>query len=203
MRRLVAALRANSTRPYRTGTLFSLLPSNPIGESIKFLRRHPARMIFRLAVLLFCGSFLFTVSVIFFPLLALIAALSLIATPVLQWKGLLPRRSWLRCLCASWLVLAVPTFGVMPLLIATRIHFRSSFLSSLAIFEGFTLSYVYDLFKPTPELFVWDHPFPPVSDLQLGILGVLTLCCSIAPVLFLLEISVARTRDRRGLTRRT
>jgi len=160
-------------------------------------------MIFRLAVLLFCGSFLFTVSVIFFPLLALIAALSLIATPVLQWKGLLPRRSWLRCLCASWLVVAVPTFGVMPLLIATRIHFRSSFLSSLAIFEGFTLSYVYDLFKPTPELFVWDHPFPPVSDLQLGILGVLTLCCSIAPVLFLLEISVARTRDRRGLTRRT
>ena len=158
-------------------------------------------MIFRLIFLFFCGSFLFTVSVIFFPIFAVIAAMSLIVTPVLEWKGLLPRRSWLRCLCASWLVLVVPTFGVMPLLIATRIHFRSSFLSSLAIFEGFTLSYVYDLFKPTPELFVWDHPFPPISHLQLGMLGVLTLCCSIMPVLFLLRKSQSPgSGGRWGLT---
>jgi hypothetical protein len=54
-------------------------------------------------------------------------------------------------------------------------------LKQLGIFNGFWLTDACDLFIPTPELYQWDHPFPPLTALQLNLLGGGTLLVSLLP----------------------
>jgi hypothetical protein len=61
------------------------------------------------------------------------------------------------------------------LLIASRLVFHLPMGKTLGTFAGFTYTYVYDFFIPTPELSEQDHPFPPVTHMQLYALGCVTI----------------------------
>ena len=70
----------------------------------------------------------------------------------------------------------------MPLLIAWRLVYFLPMGKQLVIFTGFTLTAAYNDFVPSPELYQWDHPFPPLTALQLNILGGGTLLVSLFPI---------------------
>ncbi|HZF40255.1 MAG TPA: hypothetical protein VE715_15620 [Blastocatellia bacterium] len=124
----------------------------------------------------------FYLSVLVFPILFLILAASfpLLLLFELATKG--GEKNWPSFLCLSWLILAVPTFGIMPLLIAWGVHRFLPMGKQLDIFTGFTLTAAYNDFIPSPELYQWDHPFPPLTELQLNLLGGGTLLVSLLPI---------------------
>ncbi len=138
------------------------------------------------------GILVFLLSVYLFPFVALAAVIGLLATIAGEACHVLPRKSWLRFTCWAWLVLMIPTFGIMPLLMAPRLLREFPLGNSLGISTGITLSGAYDLFVPTPELFAWDHPFPPLTNAHLYAMGFATLILSLLPVYCLIRIQSAR-----------
>jgi hypothetical protein len=70
----------------------------------------------------------------------------------------------------------------MPLLIAWQLVYFLPMGKQLAIFTGITLTGAYDVFIPSPELYHWDHPFPPLTELHLNLLGGGTLLVSLLPI---------------------
>ena len=65
--------------------------------------------------------------------------------------------------------------------------------NTLVIFTGFTYTYIYDFFIATPELFVWDHPFPPVTNVQLYALGGITIILTLVPIYCLVRLSQTKS----------
>src|SRR5215510_721875 len=102
----------------------------------------------------------FYLSVLFHPTLFQILAVSFILLLLFELATRRSEKNWPSFLCLSWLAIAVPTFGIMPLLIAWRLVY----------------------FIPGPELYQWDHPFPPLTELQLNLLGGGTLLVSLLPL---------------------
>jgi hypothetical protein len=123
----------------------------------------------------------FYLSVLFLPILFLILSVSFLLLLLVEWATKRNEKNWPGFLCLSWLVLAVPTFGIMPLLIARGGHPFLPMGKQLVIFTGFTLTDAYNLFIPIPESYQWDHPFPPLTELQLDLLGGGTLLVSLLP----------------------
>jgi hypothetical protein len=107
----------------------------------------------------------------------------------------LPRRSWLEFLCFCWLILMTPTFGLMPVLIASRLHWELPEGNELGIYTGFTLSAVYDFFIPTPERHLVDHPFPPLTKAQAYLLGSITLALSLLAIYGIVIIHRMRAKS--------
>jgi hypothetical protein len=125
---------------------------------------------------------IFYLSVLFLPILFLILAVSFLLLLLFELATKDSEKNWPSFLCLSWLVLVVPTFGIMPLLLAWRLLYFLPMGKQLGIFTGFRFTDVYNLFIPTPELYQWDHPFPPVTELQLNLLGGGTLLVSLLPL---------------------
>jgi hypothetical protein len=124
----------------------------------------------------------FYLSILFHPTLFQILAVSFILLLLFELVTRRSEKNWPSFLCLSWLAIAVPTFGIMPLLIAGRLVYFLPMGKQLVIFTGFTLTAAYNDFIPTPELYQWDHPFPPVTELQLNLLGGGTLLVSLLPL---------------------
>ena len=124
----------------------------------------------------------FYLSVLFLPIFFLILAVSFLLLLLFELAMKGSEKNWPSFLCLSWLVLVVPTFGIMPLLIAWRLLYFLPMGKLLGIFTGFTLTAAYDYFIPTPELSQVDHPFPPLTKLQLNLLGGGTLLVSLLPL---------------------
>lgn len=124
----------------------------------------------------------FYLSVLFLPIIFLILAISFLLLLLFELATKGSEKNWPSFLCLSWLALAVPTFGIMPLLIAWRLHYFLPMGKQLGIFTGFTLTAAYNDFIPSPELYQWDHPFPPLTELQLNLLGGGTLLVSLLPL---------------------
>jgi hypothetical protein len=124
----------------------------------------------------------FYLSVLHFPTLFQILAASFILLLLFELAAKRSQKNWPSFLCLSWLILAVPTFGIMPLLIAWRLVYFLPMGKQLVIFTGFTLTAAYNDFVPSLELYRWDHPFPPLAALQLNVLGGGTLLVSLLPI---------------------
>jgi hypothetical protein len=124
----------------------------------------------------------FYLSVLFHPTLFQILAVSFILLLLFELATRRSEKNWPSFLCLSWLAIAVPTFGIMPLLIAWRLVYFLPMGKQLVIFTGFTLTAAYNDFIPSPELYQWDHPFPPLTELQLNLLGGVTLLVSLLPL---------------------
>jgi|SRR5262245_26501224 len=124
----------------------------------------------------------FYLSVLFHPTLYLILAISFILLLLFESVARKSKKNWPSFLCLSWLALTVPTFGIMPLLIAWDLHYFLPMGKQLGIFTGFWLTAIYNLFIPSPELYLWDHPFPPLTTLRLNLLGGGTLLVSLLPI---------------------
>jgi hypothetical protein len=133
-----------------------------------------------ISLFVFCP--VFVLSVIFFPILFLILVISFLLLLVVELATKGNEKNWPSFLCLSWLALAVPTFGIMPLLIAWGLHRFLPMGKQLDIFTGFWLTDAYNIFIPSPELYQWDHPFPPLTELQLNLLGGGTLLVSLLPI---------------------
>ncbi|MGH9854066.1 MAG: hypothetical protein ACREBD_29845, partial [Blastocatellia bacterium] len=121
----------------------------------------------------------FALSVLFFLILFPILATSFLLLLLFELMTRGSEKNWPSFLCLSWLVLAVPSFGIMPLLMVCDLLHFIPLGKELGIFTGITLTAVYNLFIPTPELDGWDHPFPPLTELQIHLLGVGTLLISL------------------------
>jgi hypothetical protein len=124
----------------------------------------------------------FYLSILFLPIFFLILAVSFLLLLLFELATTESEKNWPSFLCLSWLVLVVPTFGIMPLLIAWRLIYFLPMGKQLVIFTGFTLTAAYNDFIPSPELYQWDHPFPPLTELQLNLLGGGTLLVSLLPL---------------------
>jgi hypothetical protein len=124
----------------------------------------------------------FYLSVLFHPTLFQILAVSFILLLLFELATRRSEKNWPSFLCLSWLAIAAPTFGIMPLLIAWRLVYFLPMGKQLVIFTGFTLTAAYSDFIPSPELYQWDHPFPPLTELQLNLLGGGTLLVSLPPL---------------------
>lgn len=124
----------------------------------------------------------FYLSVLFPAILFLILAPSLFLLFLFELAAKGSEKNWPSFLCLSWLILAVPTFGIMPLLLAWRLVYFLPMGKQLTIFTGFTLTDAYNVFIPSPELYQWDHPFPPLTELHLNLLGLGTLLVSLLPI---------------------
>jgi hypothetical protein len=124
----------------------------------------------------------FALSVLFFPILLLILAASFLLLLLFELATRRSEKNWLGFLCLSWLALAVPTFGIMPLLIVWDLHYFLPMGKQLGIFTGIWLTAVYNLIIPTPELYQVDHPFPPLTALQINLLGGGMLLISLFPI---------------------
>jgi hypothetical protein len=124
----------------------------------------------------------FYLSVLFLPVLFLILAVSFLLLLLFELVTRRSEKNWPNFLCLSWLAIAVPKFGIMPLLIAWQLVYFLPMGKQLVIFTGFTLTAAYNDFIPSPELYKWDHPFPPLTVLQLNILGGGTLLVSLLPI---------------------
>lgn len=129
----------------------------------------------------------FVVSVLLFPFIFLILLVGFLVLLLFEITSKGKEKYWLRFLCLSWLIIAVPSFGIMPLLIAWRWHYFLPLGRQLGIFTGFTLTATYNLFIPTPELDDIDHPFPPLTELQIHLLGLGVLALSVIPILYLIK----------------
>jgi hypothetical protein len=137
------------------------------------------------------GPVVFVVSVVFFPFLAALAFVGFLAIVVEEKRHRAPRWTWLRFLCGSWFILMVPTFGAMPLIIASKLHMRLPMGYDLMVSAGFTLSEIYDLFVSSPDLLERPLPFPPLTGAELYAIGCATLAFSILPIYCLLRIGRA------------
>jgi hypothetical protein len=84
----------------------------------------------------------------------------------------------------------------MPLLIAWGLFYFLPVGKWLVIFTGFTLTDAYNLFIPSPELYRWDHPFPPLTELHLNLLGSGTLIVSLLPIWILKKRGLWRFNRR-------
>jgi hypothetical protein len=124
----------------------------------------------------------FYLSVLFLPILSLILAVSFLLLLLVELATKSSEKNWPNFLCLSWFILAVPTFGIMPLLIAWGWIYFLPMYKPLGIFWGITLTETYNLFIPIPELDYVDHPFPPLTALQLNLLGGGTLLVSLFPL---------------------
>lgn len=124
----------------------------------------------------------FYLSVLFLPTLFQILTASFLLLLLFESVTKKSEKSWPRFLCLSWLALTVPTFGIMLLLIAWDLHYVLPMGKQLGIFTGFTLTAAYNDFIPSPELYQWDHPFPPLTEVQLNLLGGGTLLVSLLPL---------------------
>jgi hypothetical protein len=124
----------------------------------------------------------FYLSVLFLPILFLILVGGFLILLLFELATKVGEKNWPSFLCLSWLALAVPTFGIMPLLIAWRLVYFLLMGKQLVIFAGFTLTAAYNDFIPSPELYEWDHPFPPLTELHLNFLGGGTLLVSSLPI---------------------
>jgi len=136
----------------------------------------------------------FYLSVLFLPILFLILVVSFLLLLLFELAAKGSEKNWPSFLCLSWLVLVVPTFGIMPLLLAWRLLYFMPIGKQLAIFTGFTLTDAYNLFIPSPEFYQWDHPFPPLSELQLNFLGGGTLLVSLLPLWMLRKRGLWKSR---------
>jgi hypothetical protein len=132
---------------------------------------HYLKVIILSSYLFIVWCVIFYASVILFPILIFPAMSGLPIVAIAEWLKKIPKLSWLIYLCFTWLTLILPTFGIMPLLIASRLHYALPIGNRLSIFAGFTYTAIYDYFVPSPELNKVDHPFPPVTNAQLYILG--------------------------------
>jgi hypothetical protein len=130
----------------------------------------------------FAISLVFYLSVLFLPILLLIFAVSFLILLLFELATKRTKKNWPSFLCWSWLAVAVPTFGVMPLLIVWELIYFLPLSRPLGTFTGIWLTYVYNFFVPTPELYQYDHPFPPMTALQLTLLGGGTLLVSLFPI---------------------
>jgi len=124
----------------------------------------------------------FYLSVLFLPILLLVLTAGFLFFLLFELAAKRSKKRWLSFLCWSWLVLAVPTFGIMPLLLAWELIYFLPLRRLLVTFTGFWLTAVYNLFIPTPELDYVDHPFPPLTALQANLLGGGTLLVSLLPI---------------------
>jgi hypothetical protein len=136
----------------------------------------------RILISLFAICPIFYLSVLFLPILFLILAPGFLLLLFFELATKGSEKNWPSFLCMSWLLLAVPTFGIMPPLLAWGAHRFLPMGKQLAIFTGFTLTDAYNLFIPIPEAYQWDHPFPPLTDLQLNFLGGATLFAALLPI---------------------
>jgi hypothetical protein len=147
------------------------------------------------------GYPVFVASIVLFPFLLLLCTAAFLAVLVYEVVRRDTRKNWLRFLCLSWLILSVPSFGVMPLLIAWRLHFFLPLGNRLGIFIGFTLTAIYNFFIPVPELYEVDHPFPPLTFWQLHLLGCSTLLLSVLPAGLLVRRGLWKFRPHpRGIS---
>ncbi len=147
----------------------------------------------RLIAIGFVAAAGFVISILCFSLLVPIALMGLIIVVIGERRRAFAKNSWSRYLCWTWVVLAFPTFGIMPLLIASRLQRHVPMGNTLVIFTGFTYTYIYDFFIATPELFVWDHPFPPVTNVQLYALGGITIILTLVPIYCLVRLSQTKS----------
>jgi hypothetical protein len=92
------------------------------------------------------AAVVFVVSIFIFSLLIPIALVVFVIVVIGEWQHVFNRYSWLRYLCWAWMILIFPTFGIMPLLMASQLLFYLPIGKTLAIFTGFTYTYIYDLF---------------------------------------------------------
>jgi len=135
---------------------------------------------------LFVICLVFYLSVLFLPILFLILAVSFLLLLLFELATKRNEKNWPSFLCLSWLALAAPTFGIMPMLIAWGWIYFLPMYRPLGIFTGIWLTAAYNLFVPVPELdFMDEHPFPPLTALQLNLLGGGTLLVSLLPLLIL------------------
>ncbi len=122
------------------------------------------------------------VSSMFWILIAPVAALLVPVILVAELSRVLRRWSTIRYLSFYWLAVMTPTFGLMALLLARRWHFYLPQGSTLGIWLGFSYTAIYDFFIPSPELYEWDHPFPPLTNAELDIIGLTTLAVAAVSV---------------------
>lgn len=132
----------------------------------------------------------FIISILLFPIILVVAAISILILFVFELTIQTKNKNWVRLFCLSWLVLAVPTYGIMPLLIAQRWHYFLPLGRQLEIFTGITLTATYNLFRATPGLEDVDHPFPPLSEPQIYLLGIGVLLISLAPAIWLIKHNI-------------
>lgn len=138
----------------------------------------------------------FYLSVLFLPILFLILAPGFLLLLFFELATKGSEKNWPSFLCLSWLATSVPTFGIMPLLIAWGAHRFLPIGKQLVIFTGFTLTDAYNLFIPIPEAYQWDHPFPPLTELQLNLLGGGTLLVALLPIWILKKRGIWKINRR-------
>ena len=108
---------------------------------------------------------------------------TILGAAVGQWTGRLPRGAWLGAAAWFWILVIAPTFGVVTLLIAARLHWLLP--PPFAIFTGITLTMVYKAAVPSFELPHVDHPFPPLGPAELFAISLSTLGVAVAAAFYL------------------
>src|SRR5690242_12943972 len=96
------------------------------------------RKFLQFLILIFAGGLVFIASVLLLQILIVLSLFCLLLVIIGEIQKKLPHLSWVRYLCFTWLVLIVPTFGIMPLLLASRLHYEIPMGRTLGIFTGFT-----------------------------------------------------------------
>jgi len=139
---------------------------------------------------------LFVLSVIFCPFLLLILGAGFLLLLLFEFFTKRVEKNWLRFLCLSWLVSVLPTFGIMPMLGASGLVIYLPLGKQLGIFTNITLALAYNLIVPTPKMFEWDHPSPPLTIIQILALGLGTLLLSSLPLYILIKRGVWKFRTR-------
>lgn len=127
----------------------------------------------------------FVVSVLFFLFLVPGAVLGFVIVLGIEYNKKLPPKSWLKYLCWSWLILAFPTFGLMPFLLTERLHYDLPLGRQLGIFTGISFAEIYGFFIHSPEFDKVDHPSPPLTRWQLLTIGTTTTIISILALSYL------------------
>jgi hypothetical protein len=134
----------------------------------------------------------FIVSVVFFPFLMGLAFIGLLAILPAELTHRLERWTWLRFLCGIWFVLFVPTFGLMPLSVASRLYLEVPMGEDLMMSAGITLSAIYSLFAASAHLHPRQTSFPPLSGHELYAIGLVTLAISTIPAYLLVKTGRSR-----------
>src|SRR5262245_41559643 len=84
---------------------------------------------------LFVICLVFYLSVLFLPILFLILAVSFLLLLLFELATKRNEKNWPSFLCLSWLALAAPTFGIMPMLIAWGLDIFSSHVQTVGDFH--------------------------------------------------------------------
>jgi hypothetical protein len=128
-----------------------------------------------LLVILIFLPILFALSVIFFPYLVWIELFVVVGVGVAEAMKKFGRGITIKCLSAWWLTTITPTLGIVPLFLILRIH------SVVAVFAGIFLTEAYCHIFSNPICTAdIDHPFPPLSPMQLSLIAGITLSISLA-----------------------